>query len=526
MNNFFYEESDFALFKKALKATNNEPVVVNILSSDPSLKSDDKTKPLERKNASNYKENYQPNTYDRLFGPRRRTPQSIDLNNFTGWKNKNFRKTEQNLEKQENQPKFSLSEYMNQRLGKNKYNSVDTSKNENQKSIDKIGVEDPQYKKFYLDSYMTKLEQESKVKQKFDEDILSPLGEDNLQEVVPDSSQDEEFGYNETSAKQFAEEVNVSGERYRIEPSEIDLINKKMEDKKKRDEGRGKPEQYTLDPNEDFDLSKFKFDDEPDKAEQKEPEKAEQKEEPEKKPEFRSRGNSILARRIEQMQRQKDASKEAQKTQDEKFRQIEQLQEKIDRLIRLTESKPEGQKEEALEQGKSRIVVETQTTRREVDEMYIKRLDEYFKRVKQEEAKERRRKKREELNNALKVSLQKSEIEMNKKLLEIASSQGKDASIKRRSSKKIKPETKEQNKVVIVNIEGNGNGADNASVNKKVIGVAGDGGSGDVGSGGVGVVAAGSANVNVKVEPAVPKKKRKYKPKRHMDSDIVGNIEF
>ena len=34
MDNFFYNESDFELFKKALKISENEPVVINILKDD------------------------------------------------------------------------------------------------------------------------------------------------------------------------------------------------------------------------------------------------------------------------------------------------------------------------------------------------------------------------------------------------------------------------------------------------------------------------------------------------------------
>ena len=37
MNNFFLKERDFDLFKKALRSTKNEPVVINILSTDSSL---------------------------------------------------------------------------------------------------------------------------------------------------------------------------------------------------------------------------------------------------------------------------------------------------------------------------------------------------------------------------------------------------------------------------------------------------------------------------------------------------------
>ena len=37
MNNFFYNNFDYTLFKKAFKETKGEPVIINILSSDSSL---------------------------------------------------------------------------------------------------------------------------------------------------------------------------------------------------------------------------------------------------------------------------------------------------------------------------------------------------------------------------------------------------------------------------------------------------------------------------------------------------------
>lgn len=510
MNNFFYEESDFALFKKALKATGTEPVVINILSSDKSLKTDaqgPKPLPERRSTPKSYNEKYQPNTYDRMFGPRRRSNTPIDMNNFSGWRNKNFRKTEQDIETTSAQPKFSLSDYMNQRLGKNKFNGLDTAKNDKQKSIDKIGSDDPQYKKYYLDSYMSKLEQESNVKKKYDEDILTPL-DDNLQQIVPDSDQDEDFGYNDDSVKKIVDDTNTRGEKYRIDPTEFDVIKKKIDDKNKPPEVKKQVERYVLGDDEDFDLSKFNFDDE---EESKPQEKKDKKPELVKREFSSSRNNGILARRLEQMQKQREANDVAKKDQEEKLKNLEELQAKIDELVRETEAKPDAQKAIAIEQGKSKIVVQENVSRREVDEMYIRRLEEYLKVQKVEETAKSRKKKREELNNELKTNLQKSEIEMNKKLLEIASKQGKDESIQRRSSsKKIdRPKTKDADNV------NNSSNVDNSKASRGA--AIGGGIAAGVGVG-IGIGAAGGEKP--------PRKKRKYNPRRRMDSDIVGNIDF
>ena len=46
MNNFFYRDTDYDLFKKALRSTKNEPVIINILSDDSSLAEDNIDKGL------------------------------------------------------------------------------------------------------------------------------------------------------------------------------------------------------------------------------------------------------------------------------------------------------------------------------------------------------------------------------------------------------------------------------------------------------------------------------------------------
>ena len=94
MNNFFFESGDYALFKKALRTTKNEPVVINILSTDSSLdenKSSSKVTPAPamRKNQSS---KFEPSPFGRFFGPRKPQPTHVDMKDFSSWRNKNYRK--------------------------------------------------------------------------------------------------------------------------------------------------------------------------------------------------------------------------------------------------------------------------------------------------------------------------------------------------------------------------------------------------------------------------------------------------
>ena len=247
MNNFFFDSSDYAVFKKAYRATRNEPVVINILSSDSSLKgSEDPNKVVktERKNMSN---RYQPNSpFGRFFGPRKPDSSPVDMKDFSSWKNKNYRKIEENLssEEDENKPKFSLSEYLKNR-NKNKYQNSDETTINTQKPVTQLSSSEPAYKKFFLDRYMNNIEQETKVKNEFekDDDLLAPLGEDT-ERTVADSSQDEDFAY---STKFDVEDVvydnNTIGDKYRLEIKELDAIKNRLDMIEKRNQEEQKPKE-------------------------------------------------------------------------------------------------------------------------------------------------------------------------------------------------------------------------------------------------------------------------------------------
>lgn len=253
MNNFFYNGSEYSLFKKALRATKSEPVVINILSTDSSL-NDEKQESLqvERKSMSS---KYEPSSFGRFFGPRKSKTTPVDMSNFSSWKNKNYRKVEENLSKADSEETttFSLSDYMNKTMGENKFSDVDQVKSDSQKAITELSTDDPQYKKFSLDSYLQKLEEQNNAKEKFEEndDLLEPLG-DMTQDVVPDSSQDEDFmEKSKVDAESLAQDNELGGDRFAFDKSDLDQVRNRL-DKLEREANniKDKPTEKLIDSNE------------------------------------------------------------------------------------------------------------------------------------------------------------------------------------------------------------------------------------------------------------------------------------
>ena len=231
MNNFFFDESDYSLFRKALKTTDNEPIVINILSTDSSLQSrEDKTAEVAsaRKNMS---KKYEPSPFGKFFGPRKQQAVSVDMKDYSSWKNKNYRKTEKSLDDRVNsEVKFSLSDFMNDKSS-GTFNELDQAKSDLQKPINQLSTSDPLYKRFSLDSYMNKLEEQTLTKDSFEEndDILEPLGTDT-QSVVPDSSQDENFGFgSNANIEKFAFDDNTSGDEFKFEQEELDKFRARLD---------------------------------------------------------------------------------------------------------------------------------------------------------------------------------------------------------------------------------------------------------------------------------------------------------
>ena len=224
MNNFFYDESDYSLFMKALKTTEHEPVVINILSTDSSLQTKKETTVESASARKNMSKKYEPSPFGKFFGPRRQQPTSVDMKDFSSWKNKNYRKAEASIDDRfSNEVKFSMSDFMSDK-SKSKFNELDQTKSDLQKPITQLSSSDPLYKRFSLDSYMHKLEEQTKVKDSFEQndDILEPLGDDT-QQVVPDSSQDENFGFgSNVNIEKVAFDENISGDQFKFEQEELD----------------------------------------------------------------------------------------------------------------------------------------------------------------------------------------------------------------------------------------------------------------------------------------------------------------
>ncbi len=276
MNNFFYREDDFSLFQKALKQTKDEPIIINILSTDSSLKEAnpraEQPAPVARKNMSS---KFQANPFNKFFGPRKQRTTPVDMSNFSSWKNKNYREAEQKISAAANTeaaPTLSLSEYMSQRTGAKMYNEVDQAKTELQKPINELPTTDPIYKKYSLDSYLHKLEQQSKVKDEFEAsgDILEPLMDMDVQEVVPTSGQDEVFASeSNVSIEDFSFDDDFEGNKYSVEREELDKMRerldkiereaKEMRDAKKKEMEAS--EEFDDDEDDDFDFEKLGFDD-------------------------------------------------------------------------------------------------------------------------------------------------------------------------------------------------------------------------------------------------------------------------
>ena len=139
MENFFNDIFEYNLFKKALKATEGETVVVNKLATDDILKHKDdsprKNAPVQHKNMS---EKFEPSPFGRYFGSKRKRTTPLDMSDFSSWKNKNYRNIEEkSAEENNSRPTFSLSEYMKSK-SMQKFNDADKQRTENKKPINQL----------------------------------------------------------------------------------------------------------------------------------------------------------------------------------------------------------------------------------------------------------------------------------------------------------------------------------------------------------------------------------------------------
>lgn len=282
MKNFFYRDTDYDLFRKALRSTKNEPVVINILSSDSSLTEEGgngATADTQRKQMSS---KFQASPFDKFFGPRKKRTDPLDMKDFSSWRNKNYRESEKQInETPEDATKFSFADYLNNKSKSEKYNDEDKLKSENQKSIEQMSSSDEGFKKFSLDSYLNKLEQETKAKKDFAErEDLFDSTHSNY-EMAPSSEQDENFMISSDVGVEDVVFGGVSGEKFAFDREELDSVKARIE-KMEREavNGKDKPTSKVLsvdDINEitgkseddEFDLDKLGIEDDIERVNEK-----------------------------------------------------------------------------------------------------------------------------------------------------------------------------------------------------------------------------------------------------------------
>ena len=234
MDNFFSNAIDFNAFKKALKTTKGETVVINILSSDDSLKtpSNDKTN-KQRKSMSS---KFEPSPFGKFFGARNNGP--VDMNDFSGWKNKNYRKTEESFDsdfEDDDDSLFSLSNYMKDKSS-DTFNDLDQARTDIQKPITQLPNDDPTLQKFSLDGYMHKLEESILAKDKFsqNEDLLEPIisDEDFINRSTTkqiNKHQDENFYGANDDIERFAFDGGDVGSRFSLDSDELDRVRDRLD---------------------------------------------------------------------------------------------------------------------------------------------------------------------------------------------------------------------------------------------------------------------------------------------------------
>ncbi len=233
MENFFNDAFEFSIFKKALKATDGEPVVVNLLSSDESLVSEAKPSKLafapQRKNMS---EKFGPSPYGKYFGARNKRTAPVDMSDFSAWKNKNYRKVEEtSYNKEQGETKtFSLSDFLKNKSTK-QYSELDQAKSNLKKPITQMSSNDPDYKKFAMDSYMHKLEEGIIAKDKFkeNEDLLEPISSMSDEDFDKQVSQDEDFSSSSFNFDENSFDDIGSGESFSLDKKELDEVKSRLE---------------------------------------------------------------------------------------------------------------------------------------------------------------------------------------------------------------------------------------------------------------------------------------------------------
>ena len=271
MNNFFYSSSDYDLFKKALRTTKNEPVIINILSDDSSLNEGGDAGTVVNAQRKQMSSKFQASPFDKFFGPRKKRTDPLDMKDFSSWKNKNYRESEKQIDSApETTTKFSFSDYLNSRTKDKKYNNEDELKSESQKSIEQMNSSDNDFKKFSLDSYLNKLEQQTKAKKDFDEtdDLVSSFVDENAMSMQnTDIDQDENFmNRSSIGVEDIAFGNEIKGEKFSFDREELETVKARL-DKLERESNniKDKPTTKLISSNDIRDITKddndeFNFD--------------------------------------------------------------------------------------------------------------------------------------------------------------------------------------------------------------------------------------------------------------------------
>ncbi|MBR3885762.1 MAG: hypothetical protein IKJ33_04810 [Clostridia bacterium] len=233
MNNFFYSSSDYDLFKKALRSTKNEPVVINILSDDSSLNESGEANPVVNSQRKQMSSKFQASPFDKFFGPRKKRTDPLDMKDFSSWKNKNYRESEKQIDSTpEETTKFSFSDYLNSRARDKRYNNEDELKAEGQKSIEQMSSKDENFQKFSLDSYLNKLEQQTKAKKDFSEtdDLVSDFVDENAMMQNSDIDQDENFlNRSNVGVEDIAFGSEIKGDKFSFDREELDSFKARLD---------------------------------------------------------------------------------------------------------------------------------------------------------------------------------------------------------------------------------------------------------------------------------------------------------
>lgn len=260
MNNFFYSSSDYDLFKKALRSTKNEPVIINILSDDSSLNEGGDTAVQANAQRKQMSSKFQASPFDKFFGPRKKRTDPLDMKDFSSWRNKNYRESEKQInDTPEETSKFSFSDYLNARTKDKKYNSEDELKSETQKPIEQMSSSDENYQKFSLDSYLNKLERQTKAKKDFAEtdDLVKDFVSDDSV-MNSDLNQDENFmASSDVNIEEFAMGGDIRGDKFSFDREELDIVKARL-DKMEREANniKDKPTTKVISTNELSEIAK------------------------------------------------------------------------------------------------------------------------------------------------------------------------------------------------------------------------------------------------------------------------------